>query len=149
MATLQELVTPDSVHLDVRAADWREAMRAVGDLLVTSGFSDPSYTQSMIANVEEHGPYIVISPGFAFAHARANDDVHRTGMSWIRLAEPVIFGHPSNDPVGLIAALAATNTSAHMAATRQLATFMENPAHRSALDAATSAEDFRTVLLQA
>ncbi|NHU84815.1 PTS sugar transporter subunit IIA [Kocuria sp. JC486] len=147
MATLHELVTPDSIRLDVRAADWHDAMRTVGEVLVSAGISDDSYTESMIHNVEEHGPYIVVSPGFAFAHARANDDVHHTGMAWIRLAEPVEFGHESNDPVTLIASLAAMNSSSHIAATQQLATLMADPTKRTALATAATPEQFHAALM--
>ncbi|NKE10617.1 MULTISPECIES: PTS sugar transporter subunit IIA [Kocuria] len=146
MATLHELVTPESIRLDVQAGDWREAMQAAGDLLVTAGISDDSYTASMINNVEEHGPYIVITPGLAFAHARADDDVHRTGMAWVRLAEPVRFGHESNDPVTLVAALAAMNSSSHIMATRQLATLLEDDQKRAALESATTPEEFLAAL---
>ncbi|MDO5618071.1 PTS sugar transporter subunit IIA [Kocuria sp.] len=146
MVTLHELATPDSIRLDAQAGDWRQAMQAAGDLLVAAGVSKDSYTESMIGNVEQHGPYIVIAPGIAFAHARANNDVHRTGMAWARLAEPVAFGHDSNDPVTLVAALAAKNSSAHIMATRQLATLLEDPQKRAALDTVGTPEEFLAVL---
>lgn len=146
MATLHDLVTPESISLNVQANDWREAMQAAGDLLVTAQISEDSYTASMIHNVEEHGPYIVITPGLAFAHARADDDVHRTGMAWVRLAEPVRFGHESNDPVTLVAALAAKNSSAHIMATRQLATLLEDAQKRDVLESAATPEEFVAAL---
>jgi PTS system ascorbate-specific IIA component len=55
----------------------------------------------MVDSLHENGPYIVVAPGFAFAHARPSESVRRTGMSWVRLAEPVEFGHTSNNPVSL------------------------------------------------
>lgn len=146
MAALHELVGPGSIRLDVDAADWRSAIRAAGELLVADGTAASSYTDSMIRNVEEHGPYIVVAPGFAFAHARAGNDVERTGMSWIRLAEPVEFDHASNDPVGLIAALAAPDSSAHLQAMRQLATLLGNSEARAALDKAATPEQFHAAL---
>lgn len=45
-------------------------MRTAGDLLVSTDVSTDTYTEEMLRNVEENGPYIVIAPGFAFAHAR-------------------------------------------------------------------------------
>ncbi|KAA9394844.1 PTS sugar transporter subunit IIA [Kocuria coralli] len=146
MATLHELVTPDSIRLDVSAGDWREAMRAAGALLVSAGVSDDSYTESMIRNVEENGPYIVVAPGIAFSHARDEDNVHRTGLSWVRLQEPVNFGHESNDPVVLVAALAARNSSAHIMATKQMAALLDDPEKREALRSAATPEDFRAAL---
>jgi PTS system ascorbate-specific IIA component len=106
--------------------------------------AEADYTQSMIDSVHEKGPYIVIAPGFAFAHARPSDAVLRTGMSWLRLAEPVEFGHPKNDPVTLVVALAARDADAHQAAMAELASVIADPERKAALDAAgTPAEVLR------
>ena len=51
----------------------------------------------MVDNVRQNGPYIVVAPGFALAHARPDSSVLWTGMSWIRLDEPVAFGVRCDD----------------------------------------------------
>lgn len=51
------------------ADDWRAAVRAAGALLVEACDCPPAYTDAMIATVKAHGPYIVITPGFALPHA--------------------------------------------------------------------------------
>ena len=43
--------------------------------------------------VDEHGPYIVIAPGLALAHARPGPEVLADGLAVVTLAEPVPFGH--------------------------------------------------------
>jgi PTS system ascorbate-specific IIA component len=98
MSGLKDLLAQDCIALDVPAATWEDAVLAAGGLLERAGVAGPAYTGSMIDNVEANGPYIVVAPGFAFAHARPSPAVHRTGMSWVRLDEPVAFGHPTNDP---------------------------------------------------
>ena len=102
----------------------------------------------MITSVEEKGPYIVVAPGFAFAHARPSDAVHRTAMSWVRLARPVEFGHASNDPVSLVVALSAKDQKAHLQAMRSLATLLGSPETRAALDTAATPEEVLAVLTQ-
>lgn len=134
MAELVDLLSEDCIALDVPADSWRAAIKAAGVLLEQAGIADLAYTDSMIANVESNGPYIVVAPGFAFAHARSSSAVHRTGMSWVRLAEPVEFGHKTNDPVTLVVALAAVDAGAHTAAMAQLAKVLGDPARRTALD---------------
>jgi PTS system ascorbate-specific IIA component len=136
MAGLTGLLAQDCIALDVPAATWEEAVLAAGGLLERAGIAGPAYTGSMIDNVETNGPYIVVAPGFAFAHARPSEAVHRTGMSWVRLANPVAFGHKTNDPVSLVVALAATDDGAHAAAMAELAKVVGNPNKRAALDAA-------------
>ncbi|MGE2732762.1 PTS sugar transporter subunit IIA [Mycolicibacterium vaccae] len=146
MAELAELLSEDRVVLDAVADSWQDAIRAAGKPLEQAGIADPAYTDSMIANVEANGPYIVVAPGFAFAHARSSPAVHRTGMSWVRLAHPVEFGHKTNDPVTLVVALAATDAGAHTAAMAQLAKVLGDPARRAALDAATTPAEVMEVL---
>ncbi|WP_193047960.1 PTS sugar transporter subunit IIA [Mycolicibacterium baixiangningiae] len=141
MAELVDLLSEERIALDVAADSWPAAIKAAGLLLERAGIADAAYTDSMIANVEANGPYIVVAPGFAFAHARSSSAVHRTGMSWVRLAHPVDFGHKTNDPVTLVVALAATDAKAHTAAMAQLAKVLGDPVRRTALDnAATPAE---------
>ncbi|UNT00202.1 PTS sugar transporter subunit IIA [Streptomyces tubbatahanensis] len=146
MASLSELLPTEAIRLDAPAADWRAALRTAGDLLVATGSGTDAYTDEMIGNVEEHGPYIVLAPGFAFAHARPSPAVRRTGMAWVRLAEPVRFGHESNDPVTLVVALAAEDSGAHTAAMAALARLLGDPATEAALRSAPGPEALRRVL---
>lgn len=146
MSQLSELLSPSTILLDADAADWREAIRRSGELLVSTGVTDPAYTEAMIRTVEEHGPYIVIAPGFALAHSRPDESVHRTGMSFVRLAEPIAFGNAANDPVTLVMALAAADSSAHREALAALAGVLADPARRSLLDAARTREDVLAAL---
>ena len=138
MSGLTGLLSEDCIALDVDAATWEEAVLAAGGLLERGGIAGPAYTGSMIDNVETNGPYIVVAPGFAFAHARPSLAVHRTGMSWVRLAQPVAFGHKTNDPVDLVVALAATDSSAHATAMAELAKVVGSPDRRAALNTATT-----------
>jgi PTS system ascorbate-specific IIA component len=123
------------VHVD----DWRSAIRVAGDALIDSQAATADYTEQMIANVDGNGPYIVLAPGLAFAHARPSSAVLKTGMSWVRPARPVAFGHESNDPVTLVVALAATDSSSHTQAVTALARVLSDPATTEALQQAGSA----------
>lgn len=146
MIQVSDLLAGEAIRLDVRVADWREAVGVAGGLMVETGVTTADYTAEMIANVEENGPYIVIAPGLAFAHARPSPAVLRTGMSWVRLAEPVEFGHESNDPVGLVIALAAQDSSAHTSAMAGLARLLGDPETAAALAAAPTPEALLAVL---
>lgn len=146
MAALSELLPRDGIRLGVRADDWRGAVRAAGDLLVATGASTGDYTAEMIRNVEENGPYIVVAPGFAFAHARPSPAVLRTGMSWVRLERPVAFGHETNDPVGLVVGLAARDAAEHTAAMAALAQLLADPEAERALREAATLRDVHAAL---
>lgn len=148
MVALSELIPVEAIRLDVRVADWREAVTAAGDLIVATGTSTDTYTAEMIQNVVDNGPYIVIAPGFAFAHARPSPAVLRTGMSWVRLAEPVEFGHESNDPVELVVALAAQDSGAHTTAMAGLARLLADPEISRELREAPTPQALHAVLVR-
>lgn len=146
MSSLSDFLAKDAIALDVEVDDWEGAVRRAGALLEDTGVADRAYTTAMVESVQEKGPYIVVAPGFAFAHARPSDAVHRTGMSWLRLSRPVEFGHASNDPVGLVVALAAKDTKAHQTSMAQLAKVLADPDKKAALQDASTPEDLLAVL---
>ncbi|QLY31989.1 PTS sugar transporter subunit IIA [Nocardia huaxiensis] len=145
MTSLADLLPEDAIDLDGSASDWRAAIRVAGDLLVATGVTTSEYTDEMIRNVEDNGPYIVIAPGFAFAHARPSPAVRRTGMSWVRLREPVTFGSP-NDPVDLVVALAAKDSGVHTDAMAELAKVLLEPGADRVLRAVGTPRQLRALL---
>lgn len=104
------------------AADWTAAVLLAGDLLVDLGVAGPEYGEACVASVRERGPYIVLAPGLALAHARPEEGATGTGVVLVRLGEPVVFGHPANDPVDLVLAFATADAEAHLDVLRALAT---------------------------
>ena len=109
-----------SLAVSVSAADREQAIRASGELLVSSGRVTSEYVEQMLAAVEEFGPYIVIAPGIALAHARPSEAVIETGLSLAVLAAPVEFGS-HNDPVRLVFGLAALDHESHIGVLAALA----------------------------
>lgn len=146
MSELTDLLDLAAIRLDAPATDRSEAIRRSGELLVATGAIDAAYIDAMLRTVDEHGPYIVITPGFALAHARPDASVHRTALSFLRLADPVVFGHEANDPVQLVMTLAAADDSAHRSALAALAGVLADPERRRALDTASSPQEVLEVL---
>ncbi|HVH31852.1 MAG TPA: PTS sugar transporter subunit IIA [bacterium] len=131
--SLSRLLPVSAIRLKVRATNWRDAVSACGEALVAGGITTPAYTDQMIATVEQLGPYLVIAPGIALAHARPSGAVLRPGLAWVTLAQPVRFGHKDNDPVTLVVGLAAPDDYSHVQALATLAGLLEDPARRAAL----------------
>jgi PTS system ascorbate-specific IIA component len=138
---ISQLLDPSGINLRATAADWRAAVRLAGDALVASGATDAPYTDAMVATVEELGPYIVLAPGIALAHARPSPAVHRAGISLVTLLRPVPFGNRENDPVGLVIGLAAADEEGHVTALATLAEFLADQGRREALLAARTPAD--------
>jgi PTS system ascorbate-specific IIA component len=143
---LAEELSVEAVTTAAHVADWREAIRLAGAGLVASGATTDAYTDEMIAAVDELGPYIVIAPGLALAHSRPSPAVTRTGLSWVGLAEPVAFGHKTNDPVDLVIGLAALDHDGHIEVMSALAGVLADDEGLARLRAAQTPDEVLATL---
>ncbi|CAM3942117.1 PTS sugar transporter subunit IIA [Nocardiopsis rhodophaea] len=145
---LSRLLPVDAILTTVHVSDWRSAIRTSGELLVATGVSTDDYVHQMLKAVDEYGPYIVITPGLALAHARPSPAVLRTGLSWAGLAAPVTFGHPQNDPVHLVIGLAAVDHDAHSSALSRLARMLADRGRQEKLRSAATPEQVHTLITE-
>jgi ascorbate PTS system EIIA or EIIAB component len=143
---LWESFPPEAVELDRECADWREAVRASGDLLVATGAASGEYVEAVVAAVEELGPYIVLAPGIAIAHARPEDGALAVGFSFVRLATPIEFGSKHNDPVEFVFAFSSPDKQQHISALAALADFIETGSNLERLRTAASAQEVFDVI---
>lgn len=130
-----------AVVIGAHADAWRDAVRLAGAALARSGATLPGYADEMIRMIEEHGPYVVIAPGLALAHARPGPDVLADGLAVVTLATPVAFGHPHNDPVSVVVALSVVSVGDHLESIAQLANIFNDSRVIPALASATSADE--------
>lgn len=142
-----DVLPTSAIRFQAEAADWREAIKISGDLLVESGATTDEYTEAMVKTVEDLGPYMVIAPGFALAHSRPSEAVKHTGLSWVTLSEPVEFGSEVNDPVDLVVGLAALDHDSHIQVMSKLAGVLANADVLARLRASTDPEEIRAALL--
>lgn len=96
--------------------------------------------------IEEHGPYVVIAPGLALAHARPGPAVIGNGLSIVTLDEPVNFGHPHNDPVKVVLGLALVNADEHLAAVAAVANVFNDSQAIEELAAASSVAEVQRIM---
>lgn len=136
----------EAIVLGATASSWRDALRLAGGALVASGAATDAYTDAMIGLVEEHGPYIVISPGLAFAHARPGPAVLRDGLAVVTLESPVTFGHPHNDPVRVVLGLAVAGVGAHLESIGEIANLFNDATVTGRLAAGTTADEVRAIM---
>ncbi len=142
-------LTADAIEIGAVAADWRAAVRIAGDVLARAGIATPDYADEMIRMIEEHGPYVVIAPGLALAHARPGPAVLSDGLAIVTLASPVDFGHPHNDPVSVVLGLAIATADEHLAAVAELANVFNDSSAITDLAAATTVEQIQRIMAAA
>lgn len=116
-------------------------MRQAGALLEKAGAIAPAYTQAMVDMVREMGPYIVIMPGVALAHARPEGNVTRNSIAVVTCPAGVNFGNRSNDPVYAVFAIAARTDEEHLVLFRALAKFISEEANVERLKGAATFEE--------
>lgn len=141
------IIARENLRAAVTAADWREAIRQAGGVLEAAGSITNEYTESMIRAVEELGPYIVIMPGFAIAHAAPAPSVKKEDLALITLAEPVSFGSP-NDPVNLILCVACVDRESHVRALQAVAEVLCGDGIMERLAAAASVDELEQILAE-
>lgn len=123
---LKDIISKETIKLNVEAKNWEEAVRIGGELLVKVGAAEERYVDSMIEAVKEIGPYIVILEGVAMPHARPEEGALEIGMSIITLKEPIEFGNKENDPVKLVISFCAVDSESHLKALSQLMVLLED-----------------------
>lgn len=123
---LGKYLTGETIELNVPATDWRDAIGKAGGLLEKNNSIQKEYTNSMIKAVEDLGPYMVIMPGIAFAHARPDASVLEDALSMITLDTPIKFGHSGNDPVEIVFAIGAKSSENHVEFIESLANFLDS-----------------------
>lgn len=110
---MEHILNRANVRIKEPAESWEDAIRRAGQVLVDAGSITNGYIEAMIDSVRSMGPYIVIMPGFALAHAAPSANVMKSDLGLITLESPVTFGSP-NDPVSVVLCLACTDSSSHM-----------------------------------
>jgi len=98
MGFFEFLKSNGTIALDMEAADWKDAIRKGGSLLLQAGCCDGKYVEAMIDGCVRNGPYFVIGPGLAMPHARPENGVIKTGYALVTLKKGVEFGDGENDP---------------------------------------------------
>ncbi|MFW5794883.1 MAG: BglG family transcription antiterminator [Bacillota bacterium] len=143
---LKDLLNSKTISLDVKANNWKEAVIKSGNILLENKLIDPTYINAMIKSIKDIGPYIVISQGVALPHARIQDGVKKSGMSFIRLKNSVNFGNKDNDPVDLIFAICTENKGSLNKALCELAKILDNENKINILRNSKSIDEITSIL---
>jgi PTS system ascorbate-specific IIA component len=146
MSILQSAFAEGSIAVGTILENRDQAILFTGNLLVESGRVKPEYSQAMLEAIEIFGPYIVIAPGIALAHAKPSKLVISSGMSLVVPAEPIAFGSERNDPVSLVFGLAAIDHESHQHFMAALANRLSDESFVNSLLNAVDSDQIRTLL---
>lgn len=139
-------INKNLIQLDVKAETAEEAIRAAGALLAAENKVEDRYIDAMVKGFEDVGPYIVLAPSIAIPHARPEHGVLEQGFSLVRLKEPVVFGHPTNDPVQLVCAICGTDSTSHIGMLQSIAAVLGDKAKLEIILNSDSEEEILSIL---
>lgn len=140
---LATLLEKDLVRFYDEAYDWKEAVGFSCSALLEHKIIDQTYVDSIIACLNQYGPYIVIAPGIAMPHAsQGGAGVYETAVSMTKIRKPVAFDatDPSKD-VTLLFTLAAVDADCHLENMQRLMDLLMNDEIVAELQRANNIED--------
>ena len=129
---LAQAFGPNSISHHFEVVDWEGAITAAISLLEADQKVTTGYLTRVLQANQKHGPYFVVAPGIAIAHASPGEDVLETGLALLRLQTPVVSGS-NNDPVQLVFALCAVDATSHIALLGRFAEVMSSPGNVNTL----------------
>jgi len=141
---LADYLTVDMVQFKKEAQDWEEAIRMAAAPLLAKAAIEQQYVETMIENVKQFGPYIVIMPKFAMPHARPEYGVNKLGLSLLVLEKGVTFESEKSANVFLV--LAAPDSDSHLILLSELSSVLASEEKVSALIAAKTYQQVADLL---
>jgi len=145
---LSQLLPASHIQLDIECENWQQAVRKSARKLLELGYIEESYIDAMIHNIEENGPYIVLTKGFALPHEGIDKGVRITGLNLIRLSRPVNFDAEEYDPVEFVCCMSATDHKTHLKAFFNLVNMLKDPGFLQALRECQTAEEAAEIIRQ-
>ena len=141
---LKELIA-DRVQFIDKVNSWEEAIRLSSKELIEQKFIKESYLDAMIDNINEFGSYIILTDGVAMPHTRPENGAIKTGFSFLKLKEGVLF--PDTEvPVTLLFTLSAADADSHVEAIMQLADILGDDNKLEQLNQVTNKEKFLNII---
>lgn len=145
---LSQLLPASHIQLDIECENWQQAVRKSARKLLELGYIEESYIDAMIHNIEENGPYIVLTKGFALPHEGIDKGVRITGLNLLRLSRPVNFDAEEYDPVEFVCCMSATDHKTHLKAFFNLVNMLKDPGFLQALRECQTAEEAAEIIRQ-
>lgn len=140
---LDQLIPLNHINVKESVGSWEEAIQIASEPLVTRGYVEQRYVDTMVHQMERD-PYIIIAPHFAIPHAAPEDGVIKAGMSLLRVEQGVSFN--DDETVHVIAVIAAEDKKKHMHGLMQLMNLAGSELDRTKLIQADKAEEIHQLI---
>ena len=124
---IEQAVTKETCQVIYESCCWEDAIKIASKPQLEKGYIDQTYVDAMIRNVHEYGPYIVIAPKIAIAHATPSDGCSKTSLGITKFEVPVDFGAKDFGTVNILFSLSAPEASSHMKLLQEMISGINTP----------------------
>ncbi len=142
---MEQIIQRTHIRVREAAESWEDAIRKAGNVLIDAGSIKQEYVESMVESVKNYGPYVVIAPKLAIAHAAPGKGVLCNDMSLVTLSSPVNFGS-ANDPVSVILCFGCIDSTSHLERLTRIAELLSKESRIDELAEAETVDDIVMVL---
>lgn len=143
---IRDILKDENIIITEEKFSWEKSIEKVASLLLEKNIITSNYIKAMINSVKEFGPYIVIGPHLALAHARPEDGCNELGLSLAIFKDSVEFGEEENQQVKVIFCLSAIDSFSHLGIMKDLVNLIRSTDKVEKLSYANSVEEVKEIL---
>ena len=112
-----EKILDGNIQIIDSVIDWKDSIKIASKSLLEKNIITENYIKAMIESIEKLGFYVILRDNLAMPHARPEDGTLGTGVSLLKLNNPVYYG---DSKVQLVFVLATKDTNSHLETLMQL-----------------------------
>lgn len=118
--SITDILTEKNICFRKQIENWQKAVICASKILLKENLINYNYINAMIKNIAQYGPYIVITPRVAFAHAKPEDGVYNLGVSILCIEKPI---NMLGNQVNIIFVLAPIDKTSHLKLLKEVMEF--------------------------
>ncbi len=139
---LNEILDGNIQILD-SVSNWEHSIELASIPLIKKNIIDKRYINAMISNINKIGFYVVLREYLAMPHARPEDGVIETGISFLKLNKHVLYG---DNKINLIFVLAAKDSNSHIDMVMKLSELFQNDEDIDILMKSRTIKDIKNII---
>ena len=136
---LMDLLQKENIYVDVKYDNWLDCIKFFGKEMMTKGYVEKDYIDSMIEVLSTYGSYMLINDKILLAHGKTNEDTHKTGLLLGVLNKEVEY--LNDKKIKFIVMFSSKDGNEHLNALLKLTELMEDKKLFDKLDGVKSSSE--------
>ena len=113
----------ENIQVETKVDNWEESIKIASKPMIEKKIIEERYVEAMIKNIKKLGVFVVLREYLAMPHARPEEGAMETGISFLKVNNPVKYG---NEDVYLIFVLASKDMESHTSILMELAELFQD-----------------------